>query len=65
MRERKAEVELRNGRVFVAEVMLVQDGSWVRIMDDKAHAYEAELIPADRVKALRFDYEDVKTSAEL
>jgi hypothetical protein len=45
--------------------MLVQDGSWVRIMDDKAQTYEAELIPSDRVKALRFDYEDVKTSEEL
>jgi hypothetical protein len=65
MRERKAEVELRNGRVFLADVMLVQDGSWVRIMDDKAHAYEAELIPADRISGIRFDYEDVKTSAEL
>jgi len=65
MRERKAEVELRNGRVFLAEVMLVQDGSWVRIMDDKAHDYEAELIPADRISAIRFDYEDVKTSADL
>jgi len=64
MRERKAEVELRNGRVFVAEVMLVQDGSWVRIMDDKAHAYEAELIPSDRVKALRFDYEDLNPKVE-
>ena len=65
MRERKAEVELRNGRVFLAEVMLVQDGAWVRLMEDKAHDYEAELIPADRVKSIRFDYEDVKTSAEL
>ena len=65
MRERKAEVELRNGRVFVAEVMLVQDGSWVRIMDDKAHGYEAELIPSDRISGIRFDYEDVKTAAEL
>jgi hypothetical protein len=64
MRERKAEVELRNGRVFVAEVMLVQDGSWVRIMDDKAHGYEAELIPSDRVKALRFDYEDLNPKVE-
>jgi len=64
MRERKAEVELRNGRVFVAEVMLVQDGSWVRIMDDKAHAYEAELIPSDRVKALRFDYDDLNPKVE-
>jgi len=45
-----------NGRVFLAEVMLVQDGSWVRIMDDKAHGYEAELIPSYRVKGLRFDY---------
>jgi len=65
MRERKAEVELRNGRVFLADVMLFQDGRWLRIMDDKAHGYEAELIPRDRVKGLRFDYEDVKTSAEL
>jgi hypothetical protein len=65
MRERKAEVELRNGRVFVADVMLVQDGRWLRIMDDKAHAYEAELIPSDRVSGIRFDYEDVKTSEEL
>jgi len=65
MRERKAEVELRNGRVFVAEVMLVQDGRWVRIMEDKAHDYEAELVPADRISGIRFDYEDVKTSAEL
>jgi hypothetical protein len=65
MRERKAEVELRNGRVFLAEVMLVQDGSWVRIMDDKAHDYEAELIPADRISGIRFDYEDVKTSEDL
>ena len=64
MRERKAEVELRNGRVFVAEVMLVQDGRWVRIMDDKAHAYEAELIPSDRVKAIRFDYEDLNPKVE-
>ena len=64
MRERKAEVELRNGRVFIAEVMLVQDGSWVRIMDDKAHAYEAELIPSDRVKALRFDYDDLNPKVE-
>jgi len=64
MRERKAEVELRNGRVFVAEVMLVQDGSWVRIMDDKAHAYEAELIPSDRVKAIRFDYDDLNPKVE-
>jgi len=65
MRERKAEVELRNGRVFLADVMLIQDGSWVRIMEDKAHNYEAELIPADRISGIRFDYEDVKTSAEL
>jgi hypothetical protein len=64
MRERKAEVELRNGRVFIAEVMLVQDGAWVRIMDDKAHAYEAELIPSDRVKALRFDYDDLNPKVE-
>jgi len=64
MRERKAEVELRNGRVFVAEVMLVQDGSWVRIMDDKKHAYEAELIPSFRVKALRFDYDDMNPKME-
>jgi len=64
MRERKAEVELRNGRVFVAEVMLVQDGRWVRIMDDKAHAYEAELIPSDRVKAIRFDYDDLNPKVE-
>ena len=65
MRERKAEVELRNGRVFLAEVMLVQDGRWLRIMDDKAHDYEAELIPSFRVKRIRFDYEDVKTSEDL
>ena len=65
MRERKAEVELRNGRVFLGDVMLVQDGAWVRIMDDKAHDYEAELVPADRISGIRFDYEDVKTAPEL
>ena len=65
MRERKAEVELRNGRVFLAQVMVVQDGRWLRIMEDKAHDYEAELVPYDRIRRIRFDYEDVKTSAEL
>jgi len=65
MRERKAEVELRNGRVFLADVMLVQDGRWLRIMEDKAHDYEAELVPADRISRIRFDYEDVKTATEL
>jgi hypothetical protein len=65
MRERKAEVELRNGRVFLAQVMLVQDGAWVRLMEDKANDYEAELVPIHRVKSIRFDYEDVKTAPEL
>jgi len=64
MRERKAEVELRDGRVFVADVMLVQDGSWVRIMDDKAHGYEAELIPSDRIKGIRFDYDDLNPKVQ-
>jgi 16S rRNA U1498 N3-methylase RsmE len=65
MKERDMEVELRNGRVFHAKVLLVQDGAWVRIRDDKAHDYEAELLPISRIKHLRYDYESMKDPAPM
>jgi hypothetical protein len=58
MRERRMEVELHSGRVFIADVLLFDDGNWVRIMDDKAHDYEAELLPRSRIKRLRYDFEN-------
>jgi hypothetical protein len=52
-KETRAEVELMNGRTFIASVVTMWNGRWLRIRGEEAEPYEVEYIPTFRVKCVR------------